>query len=103
MSEWNSFLDSELLPGRDWYFQYYSSNDHDFFYQVQETQIFLELICSQVIIQETTFGTRFDYYEFLIVFSEDQLLTVFLDLVNHVLAQGYNHPFLVCFDDYKTY
>ena len=20
-----------------------------------------------------------------------------------VLAQGYNHPFLVCFDDYKTY
>ena len=20
-----------------------------------------------------------------------------------LLAQGYNHPFLVCFDDYKTY
>jgi len=49
---------------------YYSSNDHDFFYQVLETRVFSELICSQVIIQKITFGTHFGYYEFLIVFSE---------------------------------
>ena len=26
-----------------------------------------------------------------------------IELVWNMLAQGYNHPFLVCFDDYKTY
>jgi len=34
-----------------WYFLfYYSSSDHDFFYQVHGTRVFSELICSQVII-----------------------------------------------------
>ena len=28
---------------------------------------------------------------------------VILCSVWNLLAQGYNHPFLVCFDDYKTY
>jgi len=62
---------------------YYSSSDHDFFYHVHGTRVFSELICSQVIIQKTAFETYFVYYEFLIVFSEDQLLAVFIDLVDH--------------------
>ena len=52
------------------FYFYYSSSDDDFFYQVHATRVFLELICSQVIIPKTAFGTRFGYYEFLSVFSE---------------------------------
>ena len=52
------------------FYFYYSNNDLDFFYHVHGTRVFSELICSQVIIQKTTFGTRFGYYEFLIMFSE---------------------------------
>ena len=59
----------------DIFYFYYFSNDHDFFYQVHETREFLELIYSQVIIQKTTFVTRFDYIEFLIVFSEPLTLS----------------------------
>jgi len=51
------------------YFYYYGS-DHDFFYHVHGTRVFSEPICSQVIIQKSAFGTRFVYYDFLIVFSE---------------------------------
>ena len=36
-------------------------------------------------VMETAFETRFGYYEFLIVFSEHQLLVVFVDLVDHGL------------------
>jgi len=67
----------------DIFYLYYSSSDHDSIYHVHGTRIFSELICSQAIIQKTTFGTHFGYYEFLIVFSEDQLLAVFIDLVDH--------------------
>ena len=51
------------------YFCYFS-NYLDFFFQVHGIQVFSELICSQVIIQKTTFGTHFGYNELLIVFSE---------------------------------
>ena len=56
------------------FYFYYSSNDHDFFYQVHGTRVFSELIGNQVIIQKTTFRTCFGYYEFLIVFSEPPTL-----------------------------
>ena len=36
---------------------YYSNSDHDFVYHVHGTRVFSELICSQVIIQKTTFRT----------------------------------------------
>ena len=52
------------------FYFYYSNTDHDFFDHVHGTRVFSELICSQVIIQKTTFETRFSYYDFLIVFSE---------------------------------
>ena len=61
------------------FYFYYSNSDHDFFYQVHGTRVFLKLICYQVIFQKTAFGTHFGYYEFLIVFSEDQFLAVFID------------------------
>ena len=67
----------------DIFYRYHFSSDPDFFYHVHGTRVFSELIYSQVIIQKTAPGTRFGYYEFLIVFSEDQLLAVFIDLVDH--------------------
>ena len=51
-------------------FYFLSSSNHDFFYHVHGTRVFLELICSQVIIQGTAFGTHFNYYDSLILFSE---------------------------------
>jgi len=49
---------------------YYSNGDHYFFDHVHGTRVFSERIYSQVIIQKAAFGTRFGYYDFLIVFSE---------------------------------
>jgi len=52
------------------FFIYYSNSDHNFFDHVHGTRVFSKLIYSQVIIQKTAFGPRFNYYEFLIVFLE---------------------------------
>ena len=67
------------------FYFYYSNSDHDFLYHVHGTRVFSELIFSRVIIQRTAFGAHFGYYELMIVFSEDQLLAVFIDLVDHKL------------------
>jgi len=67
------------------FYFYYSSNNHDFFYQVHRARVFSELIGSQIIIHKTAFWTHFGYFEFLIVFQSHQLLAVFIDLVDHGL------------------
>jgi len=69
MNQCSKFMTSARQSYGIFYF-YYSSKHHDFFYEVHETRVFSKLICSQVIVQETTFGTHFGYCDFSIVFSE---------------------------------
>ena len=72
VSVWNSIPDSRLLSDRVKVLSIFIiliaiMISSTMFMKLGYSQ---KLICSQVIIQKTTFETRLSYYDFLIVFSE---------------------------------